>query len=205
MVREQVAARGVRDPRVLGAMTRVPRHRFIAGRLAHESYSDAPVAIGQGQTVSQPYIVGFMIEALALPDGARVLEIGTGTGYQAAVLAEAGFAVWSIEVRAALAEEAAGILRDLGYDEARVHLRRGDGSRGWPEAAPFDGIIVAAAPAEVPPALFEQLAPSGTLVVPVGREEQSLWRYRRTPAGLEGEELFPVRFVPLIGEDSSSA
>jgi protein-L-isoaspartate(D-aspartate) O-methyltransferase len=201
MVREQIAARGVRDERVLRAMERVPRHEFVPDGLAHEAYGDFPVAIGQGQTVSQPYIVGFMIDALQLPERARVLEIGTGTGYQAAVLAESGAEVWSIEVRSALAAAAAEILRDLGYDESRVHLRCGDGMRGWPDAAPFDGIIAAAAARGVPKTLFEQLAPGGILILPVGSQEQVLWRYRHTPSGFEGEELFAVRFVPMVGRE----
>jgi protein-L-isoaspartate(D-aspartate) O-methyltransferase len=149
--------------------------------------------------VSQPYIVAFMTEALGLGPGARVLEIGTGSGYQAAVLAEAGFLVWTVEIRPTLAEEAATTLRELGYDEACVHLRCSDGALGWPEAAPFDGILAAAAPCVVPPALLDQLAPGGVLVIPVGEEEQVLWRYRRTPGGFKGEELFAVRFVPMVG------
>ncbi len=198
MVREQIAGRGVRDPRVLAAMERVPRHRFIPGRLVGESYGDHPVAIGDGQTVSQPYIVAYMIEALELAPEARVLEIGTGTGYQAAVLAEVGFEVWSIEVRAVLAQEAARILRDLGYDESRVHLRCGDGLRGWPEAAPFDGVIGAAAAREIPQELLGQLGPGGVLVLPVGDRRQALWRCRQTAAGVKREELLEVRFVPMV-------
>jgi protein-L-isoaspartate(D-aspartate) O-methyltransferase len=198
MVREQIVARGVRDPRVLTAMERVPRHCFVADRSAREAYGDFPVAISSGQTVSQPYIVAYMVAAMELGDGARVLEIGTGSGYQAAVLAEVGFEVWSIEVRASLAQGAEATLRALGYAADRVHLRCGDGARGWPEAAPFDGIVGAAAATTVPPAVLEQLAPSGTLVLPVGDDEQALWRYRRTPAGFRGEELLAVRFVPMV-------
>jgi protein-L-isoaspartate(D-aspartate) O-methyltransferase len=140
-----------------------------------------------------------MIAAMELAPGARVLEIGTGTGYQAAVLAEAGFQVWTIEIRPILAHEAERTLNELGYGGSRIHLLCGDGALGWPEAAPFDGIIGAAAARSVPPALLEQLAPGGTLVLPVGEIEQTLWRYRRTPAGFHPEELLAVRFVPMIG------
>lgn len=198
MVREQIAARGVRDPRVLAAMEAVPRHVFTGGRSLAESYGDHPVAIGQGQTVSQPYIVAFMIEALELPDGGRVLDIGTGSGYQAAVLAEAGFRVWSIEVRAALAQEAEARLRELGYAEEHIRLRHGDGLQGWPDAAPFDGIVGAAAAVQLPPGLLEQLAPHGVLVLPIGEEQQVLWRYRHRAGGFHGEELLDVRFVPMV-------
>ena len=136
-----------------------------------------------------------MIEAMGLPDGARVLEIGTGLGYQAAVMAEAGFEVFTIEIRPDLADRASTILAATGY--IGVNVRVGDGSYGWPEAAPFDGIIVAAAPDRLPEALIDQLGPRGTLIIPVGVGEQALWRYRRTPSGFQGEELFAVRFVPM--------
>jgi protein-L-isoaspartate(D-aspartate) O-methyltransferase len=199
MVREQIASRGVRDPRVLAAMAKVPRHRFLPGRLGPEAYGDFPVPIGFGQTISQPYIVAYMVEALGLAPTARVLEIGSGCGYQAAVLAEVAAEVWTIEVRPALAQEAELRLQQLGYGPSRVHVHCGDGTAGWPEAAPFDGIIGAAAATEVPPALLEQLAPAGTLVLPVGDDEQVLWRYRRTAAGFRGEELCAVRFVPMVG------
>ncbi|WP_442887343.1 protein-L-isoaspartate(D-aspartate) O-methyltransferase [Congregicoccus parvus] len=195
MVARQIAARGVRDPRVLEAMRRVPRHRFVDPADVAEAYSDGPLPIGGGQTISQPYIVAYMIEALEAPVGGRILEVGTGLGYQAAVLAEAGFEVHSIELRPDLAHRAAELLADLGY--GRVHLRMGDGSRGWPEAAPFDGIVVAAAAEALPEDLLDQLALGAALVIPVGGAEQTLWRYRRTFSGFRGEELFAVRFVPL--------
>jgi protein-L-isoaspartate(D-aspartate) O-methyltransferase len=198
MVHEQILGRGIKDENVLQAMRTVPRHRFISGRLAAEAYTDHPVEIGEGQTVSQPYIVAYMIEALGLAPGARVLEIGTGTGYEAAVLAEAGFRVWSVEVRRALAAEAERILGGLGYGSPRVHLRCGDGTLGWPEAAPFDGILGAAAAHHVPPDLLDQLAPDGVLIIPVGDRHQVLWRYRRTASGFHGEELLAVRFVPMV-------
>ncbi len=195
MVARQIAGRGVKDPRVLEAMRRVPRHLFTDPADAAEAHEDYPLPIGEGQTISQPYIVAFMIEALGLLDGGRVLEIGTGLGYQAAVMAAAGFEVFTIEIRPDLAERADLILRNTGYE--RVRTRVGDGSDGWPEEAPFDGIIVAAAPESVPRALIDQLGPGGALVIPLGDEEQILWRYRRTPSGFQGEELFAVRFVPL--------
>ncbi|MGH8017253.1 MAG: protein-L-isoaspartate(D-aspartate) O-methyltransferase [Opitutaceae bacterium] len=195
MVARQIAGRGVKDPRVLDAMRRVPRQLFADPVDAAEAHEDYPLPIGESQTISQPYIVAFMIEALGLPDGGRVLEIGTGLGYQAAVMAEAGFEVFTIEILPDLAERAAAILSEAGY--GRVHTRVGDGSEGWPEEAPFDGIIVAAAPARLPRALIDQLGPEGSLVIPLGDEEQILWRYRRTPSGFQGEELFAVRFVPL--------
>lgn len=203
MVASQIAARGIRNQRVLAAMERVPRHRFVPDEFVRESYDDHPVPIGADQTISQPYIVGFMVDALELPAGARVLEIGTGSGYQAAVLAEAGFRVWTIEIVPSLALAAEETLRELGYDQ--VQVRHGDGTLGWPEDAPFDGIIVAAAPREVPPAFFDQLAMNGSLVVPIGGQMQDLWRYRRTPGGFVGEELLAVRFVPMTGGPAAKA
>jgi protein-L-isoaspartate(D-aspartate) O-methyltransferase len=197
MVADQIARRGVCDARVLEAMNRVPRHRFVPGRHVDDAYADAPLPIGFGQTVSQPYIVGFMIEALGLPDGGRVLEIGTGTGYQAAVLSETGYEVFTIEIIENLAAEAEENLKDLGYQN--VHLRCSDGALGWPEEAPFDGIIAAAAPAVVPSRLLDQLAPDGVLVIPIGVEEQELWRYQRTSDGFEKRRLMSVRFVPMVG------
>jgi protein-L-isoaspartate(D-aspartate) O-methyltransferase len=197
MVDEQIASRGVCDARVLAAMRSVPRHRFVPERMIDEAYADYPLPIGQGQTISQPYIVAFMTEALELTPGARVLEVGTGCGYQAAVLAAAGFRVFTTEIRPVLAEGATSLLRELGHLD--IAVRCSDGTLGWPEEAPFEGIVVSAAAADcVPPALFEQLSPAGTLVIPVGREMQILWRYRRTASGWRGEQLLDVRFVPLI-------
>lgn len=199
MVAGQIARRGVRDARILGAMERVPRHRFVPGRHVDDAYADAPLPIGFGQTVSQPYIVGCMIEALGLPDGGRVLEIGAGTGYQAAVLAEAGFEVFTIEIIESLATEAEENLKELGYGNVRV--RCSDGALGWDEEAPFDGIIAAAAPARVPSRLLDQLGPNGVLVIPIGIDEQELWRYQRTSHGFEKRRLMSVRFVPMVGGD----
>jgi protein-L-isoaspartate(D-aspartate) O-methyltransferase len=197
MVRDQIARRGVRDPRVLAAMERVPRHRFVPGIQPDDAYVDAPLPTGCGQTISQPYIVGFMIEALELPDGGRVLEIGTGTGYQAAVLAEAGFKVFTVEIIPELALQAGKNLAELGYDE--VCVRCDDGNQGWPEEAPFDGIIAAAAPPNVPQTLLEQVAMGGSLVIPIGMADQELWHYRRVRDGFEKRRLLSVRFVPMTG------
>src|SRR5436190_649274 len=161
MVADQIRARGITDPRVLAAMTRVPRERFVPSGVRHEAFDDRPLPIGYGQTISQPYIVAFMTEALQLEPQHRVLEIGTGCGYQTAVLAELAGEIYSIELVEALAERARRTLHDLGY--AKVVVRAGDGHAGWPEHAPFDRIIAAAAPPEVPPALLEQLADDGIL------------------------------------------
>lgn len=198
MVREQIVNRGVRDARVLAAMRKVPRHFFVPQDTLPAAYLDQPLPIGHGQTISQPYIVAFMSEALELKPQDRVLEIGTGSGYQAAVLAELAREVYSIEIVEPLGKEAAARLKDLGYE--RVKLRIGDGYRGWPEAAPFDAIIVTAAPDHVPPALVEQLRKGGRMVLPVGRFAQDLLRLRRTAKGVVQENLLPVRFVPMVGE-----
>ncbi len=198
MVREQLEARGVSEARVLAAMRKVPRHLFVPPDQRGHAYADSPLPIGRGQTISQPYIVGFMTEALELKPQDRVLEVGTGSGYQAAVLAELVREVYSIEIVAELTKEAAERLRRLGY--SNVHVRIGDGYRGWPEAAPFDAIMVTAAPDHVPQPLIEQLRVGGRLVLPVGRWEQDLLRLRRTAKGVTQETLLPVRFVPMTGE-----
>ncbi len=198
MVRVQIEARGVRDPRVLEAMRAVPRHLFVPAAMQPYAYQDSPLPIGHGQTISQPYIVAFMSEALELNPGDRVLEIGTGSGYQAAVLAHLAHEVYSIEIVEPLAKEAAETLKRLGY--GNIKLRVGDGYRGWPDAAPFDAIMVTAAPNHVPPPLVEQLREGGRLVLPVGRFAQDLIRIRNTPQGPRRETLLPVRFVPMTGE-----
>ncbi len=198
MVREQIEARGVRDPRVLAVMRKIPRHLFVPEAMQPYAYADQPLPIGHSQTISQPYIVAYMTEALELRPKDRVLEIGTGSGYQAAVLAELAAEVYSIEIVEPLGKEAAARLGQLGY--ANIKLRIGDGYRGWPEAAPFDAIMVTAAPDHIPPALVNQLAGGGRLIAPVGRFFQELIRVRRTPAGVKQEELIPVRFVPMVGE-----
>ena len=196
MVAETIASRGVKDPRVLAALRKVPRHEFLPANVRPQAYDDGPVPIGHGQTASQPYIVAVMTELAELGPRARVLEIGTGSGYGAAVLAEVAGEVYSIELLEPLATSARRTLERLGYD--RVHVRHGDGYRGWPEAAPFDAIVVTAAPPEVPKALLEQLAPGGRLVSPVGTEEQELEVHRRTGDGFRVRRVFPVRFVPMV-------
>ena len=201
MVDVQIEHRGVRDPCVLRAMATVPRHLFVPASSRSEAYEDHPVPIGFGQTISQPYVVAVMTEALHLSGRERVLEIGTGSGYQAAVLARCAREVFSIEIHPDLAREAADRLRTLGY---AVHVREGDGRLGWPAHAPFDAIIVTAAGPEVPPALVEQLAEGGTLIMPRGVSDgrQALVRGVRRGAALETTELFSVAFVPLVGPDA---
>lgn len=198
MVQQQIAARGVRDKNVLQAMLKVQRHLFVPLEMQPYAYLDTPLPIGHEQTISQPYIVGFMTEALKLKPGERVLEIGTGSGYQAAVLSLLALEVYSIEIVEPLATEASERLRRLDYSNVKV--RAGDGYRGWPEAAPFDAIIVTAAPDHIPQPLLDQLAPGGRLVVPVGKHFQTLTRVRRTTTGFKTEHLLPVRFVPMTGE-----
>lgn len=198
MVREQIEARDVRDPRVLAAMRAVPRHRFVPALLVNEAYDDHPLPIGEGQTISQPFIVAAMTEQLRLAGGERVLEVGTGSGYQAAVLAQLGADVYSIEILEPLARRAEATLRELGY--AQVRVRAGDGYLGWPEAAPFDAIIVTAAPDHVPQPLVDQLKVGGRLVIPVGTLLQELLLITKTGRGTETRSLIPVRFVPMTGE-----
>lgn len=201
MVALQVAARGVTSERVLDAMRAVPRERFLPPERAAYAYDDSPLPIAGGQTISQPYIVACMIEALALEGGEKVLEIGTGSGYAAAVLAECGCEVYTIERIGSLAQQARAVLAELGYENVRV--QHGDGSVGWPEEAPFDAIVVAAGAPEVPEALRQQLRIGGHLVIPVGkgRSFQELVRVTRTSRKeYEVEDLVPVRFVPLLGE-----
>ncbi|MGF1613856.1 MAG: protein-L-isoaspartate(D-aspartate) O-methyltransferase [Gammaproteobacteria bacterium] len=198
MVATQIAARGVADPRVLEAMGRVPRHEFVPDRSRGLAYVDSPLPIGHGQTISQPFIVAFMTEAARIGPGDRVLEIGTGSGYQAAVLAEVAKQVYSIEILEALGRTAKEKLRSLGYQNVTVRI--GDGYQGWPERAPFDAILVTAAPAKVPPPLLEQLKLGGRLVMPVGNVDQQLIRVTKTHQGERRETLLPVRFVPMTGE-----
>jgi protein-L-isoaspartate(D-aspartate) O-methyltransferase len=201
MVREQLRARGIRDRRVLAAMERVPRHRFVPAPLAHLAYRDHPLPIGFEQTISQPYLVAYMTEAARVSSTDRVLEIGTGSGYQAAILAELAREVYTIEIIPGLAEGAGTVLRELGY--AHVHVRTGDGYPGWPEHAPFDAILVTAAPDHVPPALVEQLAVNGRMVIPVGTGEQELRLLTKTADGVVEQAMLQVRFVPLIRGDTA--
>jgi len=199
MVDDQIIARGVIDPAVIAAMRAVPRHELVPAAQRDYAYVDGPLALGHGQTISQPYVVAAMTECAAIRAGARVLEIGTGSGYQCAVLCTLGAEVWSIELVAPLATVAESALHRLGY---RPHLRHGDGWRGWPDAAPFDAIVVTAAPPYIPPALVEQLAPGGRMVVPVGVGTQELLVVRADPGGVVTEPLFPVRFVPMVHASS---
>jgi protein-L-isoaspartate(D-aspartate) O-methyltransferase len=198
MVETQIKARGVNDPAVLEAMTRVPRHLFVPDDVASRAYEDTALPIGLGQTISQPYIVGYMTEALRLTPDLTVLEIGTGSGYQAAVLAEIVREVFTIEIVPALAVSARRTLAEAGY--TNVHVRTGNGYLGWPERAPFPRIIVTAAPDEIPPALVEQLAVGGLMVLPVGTRSQEMTIVTKTEAGVTERRTFPVRFVPMVSK-----
>jgi len=199
MVTRQIEARGVKDEKVLDAMRTVHRHRFISGHARYRAYDDSPVGIGWSQTISQPYIVAFMTEQLRLEGGEKVLEIGTGSGYQAAILAEIGVKVFSIEIIPELAEFARSNLSAQGYDE--VETRCGDGYQGWPEEAPFDCIIVTASPDHIPEPLIEQLASGGRMIVPVGKFFQELVLVEKTKNGrIKKKNVLPVRFVPMTGE-----
>ena len=196
MVERQLRGRDIRDDRVLAAMRRVPRHRFVPAELQELAYGDRPLPIGFDQTISQPYIVAYMTEVAGVAPGEKVLEIGTGSGYQAAVLAELAREVYTIEIVPGLAQRAQLVLRELGY--ANVHTRTGDGYAGWPEHAPYDAIVVTAAPDHVPPALVEQLAVNGRMVIPVGRGEQEMRIITRTSSGVVEQKTIPVMFVPLV-------
>jgi protein-L-isoaspartate(D-aspartate) O-methyltransferase len=196
MIADQLRARDVRDQRVLDAIARVERHLFVPEHARSDAYEDHPVPIGHGQTISQPYIVGFMTQALDVAPAHRVLEIGTGCGYQTAVLAELAREVYSIEVVPELADRARATLSDLGY--TNVHLHTGDGYDGWPEEAPFDRILAAAAPREIPPVLVDQLAADGILVLPVGDWHQEIKVIQKRGGHVQSRDVLPVRFVPMI-------
>jgi protein-L-isoaspartate(D-aspartate) O-methyltransferase len=201
MVAEHLLARGIRDAAVVRAMREVPREAFLPPELERFAYEDGPLPIEEGQTISQPYIVAYMIEALELTGRERVMEVGTGSGYAAAVLSRCAAEVFTVERIATLAETAQARLQELGYRNVAVHL--GDGTLGWQEHAPYDAIVVTAGAPDVPAGLLEQLATGGRLVIPVGPTPhlQDLVRVRRLPSGeLRREELCGVRFVPLIGE-----
>ena len=198
MVNEQLKARDIRDERVFNAMLKVPRHLFVPAALRAQAYSDSPLPIGHDQTISQPYIVAFMTQGLKIEPGSRVLEIGTGSGYQAAILGVLAKEVYTIEIVQPLAERARATLAEQGH--RNVHVRHGNGYLGWPEHAPFDRIMVTAAPDEVPPALVEQLKVGGLMAIPVGTTSQELRILRRTATGVETLETLPVRFVPMTGK-----
>ncbi len=202
MVETQIRARDVHDSRVLEAMARVPRHLFVPEEFRAQAYDDYPLPIGFDQTISQPYIVALMTSLLELKGGEKVLEIGTGSGYQAAVLSQIAGHVYTIEILPELAARARGELAELGY--ANVDARTGDGWAGWPENAPYDGILVTAAPPRVPEPLLQQLKVGGRLVIPVGSFFQDLLVYTRTEKGFEKRNVIPVRFVPMTGEAEKS-
>lgn len=197
MVERQIRQRGVVDPRVLDAMRSVPRERFVPAEAVPNAYDDSPLSIGYGQTISQPYIVAYMSEALGVQPGHKVLEIGTGSGYQAAVLGRLAREVYTIEIVPELARSAGATLRDLGM--TNVQVRQGDGYLGWPEHAPFDRIMVTAAPDRIPMPLIEQLAPGGRLVIPVGAQGREQWMtiVDRTGKGTVERRTIPVQFVPF--------
>jgi protein-L-isoaspartate(D-aspartate) O-methyltransferase len=206
MVREQIESRGITNAQVLAAMRQVPRHEFVPEQWIDAAYEDHPLPIGYGQTISQPYIVALMSELLQPARGAKILEVGTGSGYQAAILAEMGAEVWSIEILEPLAKEAAVRLKRVGYD--KVHVKRGDGYLGWPEQAPFEGIIVTAGAGQIPPPLVGQLKPGGRMVIPVGEEhaEQSLLLVEKALDGkISTHNVAPVLFVPLTREGTPTS
>ena len=197
MIEEQLRARGVIDPRVLAAMGTVPRERFVPDHLVPRAYEDGPLPIGAGQTISQPYIVAYMAEALAISPDHKLLEIGTGSGYHAAVLGQLAREVYTIEIVPVLAERARTLLKELGY--TNIHVREGDGYAGWPEHAPFDRIVVTAAPDQVPQPLIDQLAAGGRMVIPVGQQGVTQWMtvLEKTAKGVTQRQTIPVQFVPF--------
>ena len=197
MVDEQIVGRGVSDERVLEAMRRVPRHEFVPSELAFQAYEDHPLSIGWGQTISQPFIVAFMTQAVDLQPASRVLEVGTGSGYQAAVLAQICDEVYTIEIIPELAERAAAVLKVLGY--GNIRLTTGDGYEGWPEHAPYDAIIVTCSPTDVPPPLVDQLAEGGRMIIPIDENgNQSLVLMNKKDGRLTQRSILPVLFVPMI-------
>jgi protein-L-isoaspartate(D-aspartate) O-methyltransferase len=201
MVKEQIAMRGVVDERVLRAMRKVPREQFVPEEVRGESYSDGPLPIGYDQTISQPFVVAFLTEKLGLRPTDRVLEIGTGSGYQAAILAELAAKVYTIEIVEPLGKKAAQTLQRLGYKNAQVRI--GDGYQGWPEYAPFDAVIVTCAPNHVPQPLVEQIKEGGRIVIPVGPPgDQTLYLLEKKNGRLEQRNVLPVSFVPMTGEAS---
>jgi len=198
MVETQIKARGVKDPRVLSALLKVERHRFVPKEYLNAAYADQPLPIGEGQAISQPYIVGLMTELLELKGDEKVLEIGTGSGYQAAILAELAKEVYTVEIVESLASMARNRLLELGYQNVRV--KSGDGYLGWPEAAPFDAILVTAAPDHIPKPLIDQLREGGRMVAPVGSYAQELKKIVKRSGKIETTDIIPVLFVPMTGE-----
>lgn len=198
MVETQIRARGVKDPSVLDAMMRVERHHFVPQGLETSAYNDNPLSIGEGQTISQPYIVALMTELAKVNRNSKVLEVGTGSGYQAAVLSVLAKEVFTIEIIESLGNSAKQKLDSLGY--TNVHVRIGDGYKGWPEEAPFDAIVVTAAPDHIPQPLIDQLKNGGRLVIPLGDFYQDLAVITKSEKGLKQEKIIPVRFVPMTGE-----
>lgn len=201
MVESQIIARGIRNTAVIQAMLNVPRHEFVPEESRDEAYGDNPIPVGLGQTISQPYIVALMTELLNPGRGGKILEVGTGSGYQSAVLAETGCDLYTIEIVENLAERARHILENLGY--SNITYKIGDGYQGWEEHAPFDGIIVTAAPGHVPARLLEQLSMNGKMVIPVGDESQELLLIEKTDTGITKKRITAVRFVPMTGVSES--
>jgi protein-L-isoaspartate(D-aspartate) O-methyltransferase len=202
MVETQIVSRGIRDPKLIRAMLKIPRHKFVSENLRDIAYGDNPLPIGIEQTISQPYIVALMTELLKLNSGQKVLEVGTGSGYQAAIIAEMGCEVYTIEIMGSLSEKAQEVLKSLGYKN--IHYKIGDGYRGWPQFAPFDAIIVTAAPDHMPQPLIEQLKADGRMVIPVGVQYQELLLIKKTDKGTDTKTVTPVRFVPMTGEAQKS-
>lgn len=202
MVETQIISRGIRDSRLIRAMLKIPRHKFVPENLRDIAYGDNPLPIGIEQTISQPYIVALMTELLRLNSGEKVLEVGTGSGYQTAILAEMGCEVYTIEILEPLSEKAQQVLKSLGYED--IHYKIGDGYRGWTQFAPFDAIIVTAAPDHMPQPLIEQLKTNGRMIIPVGVQYQELLLIKKTDKGTDMKTVTPVRFVPMTGEAQKS-
>jgi protein-L-isoaspartate(D-aspartate) O-methyltransferase len=198
MVESQIISRGVSGSEIIEAMLKIPRHEFVPGSFRHQAYLDCALPIHEGQTISQPYIVAYITELLSLSKGDKVLEIGTGSGYQAAILAEIGCEVYTIEIMEPLSKSAETILSGLGYKN--IHYKVGDGYKGWEEHAPYDAIVVTAAPPEIPEPLKAQLKENGRMVIPVGEDIQELILIMNTKEGLVEKRVTPVRFVPMVGE-----
>lgn len=198
MVRDQIENRDIKDQNVIRAMSKVPRHEFVPEHLRKYAYADEPLPIGEDQTISQPYIVAYMSEQLELKPTDKILEIGTGSGYQAAVLAEITDSVFTIEIVDVLARRAESTLKKLGY--TNIMVKSGDGYKGWPEHAPFDKIIITAAPTRIPQPLVDQLKIGGKMILPLGDYSQDLVLIRKNEEGVTQRKLLPVRFVPMTGE-----